>query len=105
MQAWWGLPREYRRQQVHPFVVPGKEAGDRVMECVVHSWDKVNRVADKFFTKVVDQDPEPLKGAFEDFDHREGRRTDMVEFIGWTVPNPLLSERPDEDSERDEDAH
>ncbi|ROW01859.1 hypothetical protein VMCG_05567 [Cytospora schulzeri] len=55
MESWWDLPREWRRVQVFPAGMPGKEPGDVAMEGVVFQWEEGNEVAERFFNKVLEE--------------------------------------------------
>lgn len=67
--------------------MPGREPGDRQIDCVVHSWETDNTAADSFFKKVL-KDSMTLWGTFEDFDHRLGRELNKVKFCGLALQNP-----------------
>lgn len=88
INSWWDLPRERRRHQLIPAVVPGVEPGDDVSEGVVFQWEEGNVVARNFFAKVLSQAPVSAEGAFESVDTREGREGNIVRWVGTLNPNP-----------------
>ncbi|KAK6087833.1 GNAT N-acetyltransferase [Seiridium cupressi] len=98
MDSWWDLPRERRRHQLTPAVVPGKEPGDDVMEGVVFQWEEGNVPACNFFAKILKQAPASAEGSFESIDVREGREGNLVRWAGTLSANP----RPPPEEEEEE---
>lgn len=88
MDSWWDLPREWRRTQIIPALVPGLDAGSDVPECMVYQWEERNQRARDFFAKVLDQAPAAAEGGFESCDTREGREGEVVKWSGTVAQNP-----------------
>lgn len=90
MDSWWRLPREKRRRQLHPFVVPpGTEPGDMVTDGVGIAWEYSIKPANHFFAKVLNMSPVSHTGTFEDWDNREGREGDLTRWAGSLASNPV----------------
>lgn len=88
MEAWWALPREWQRLQLHAAVTPGKEPGDEVFEGVVFQWETGNDAAKNFFAKMLQQNPIAASGGFASLDRRPGREGTVVYLSGMLVVNP-----------------
>lgn len=88
MDAWWHLPREWQRLQLHAAVTPGKEPGDKVIEGVVFQWEAGNDAAQAFFAKMLQQNPIAASGGFASIDRRPGREGNVVYLTGMLVANP-----------------
>lgn len=99
MDSWWALPRRWRRRQLHPFVVPGCEPGDELVDSVVHCWEAADSAADGFLAAVLSEQSLALRGTFVDHDHRPGREMEEVKFRGVAVGNPGPNLVDDGDSE------
>ncbi|KXJ93671.1 GNAT domain-domain-containing protein [Microdochium bolleyi] len=97
MSSWWNLPRERRRRQLHPFVVPGKQPGERMPDCVVLAHESANEVGAAFYEKMVGAEAVALRGTFEDYDMREGKERLLTSFSGMTMTNPVMFVDPDEE--------
>ncbi|KAK6221624.1 hypothetical protein LQW54_001396 [Pestalotiopsis sp. IQ-011] len=87
--SWWQLPREMRRHQLLPLMVPGKDPGDEVIEGLGYVWEEDNLAARAFFAKVLKQKPVSATGSFVDFDRREGRDLELVRWSGTLEASPL----------------
>lgn len=93
MDSWWNLPRERRRRQLNPLVVPGLEPGASVVDSIILSWEVSNTAVTNFFAKVLGERLVALRGTAEDFDRREGRTHNLVKMYGLLVSNPVQSSR------------
>ncbi|ROW11940.1 hypothetical protein VPNG_05270 [Cytospora leucostoma] len=90
MDSWWDLPREKRRHQLVPALVPGKAPGDEISESIVFQWEENNMRAREFFAKMLAQTPAAAEGIFESCDTREGREGNIVKWAGTLTGNPRL---------------
>jgi hypothetical protein len=99
MDSWWDLPRKRRRHQLIPLIVPGKEPGDKVDECVVFQWEASNEVAKYFFAKILAQAPVAAQGGCESIDTRDGREGSLITWSGTMICNPRPALEEDSDSE------
>ncbi|KAH7037063.1 acyl-CoA N-acyltransferase [Microdochium trichocladiopsis] len=98
MTSWWNLPRERRRRQLHPYVIPNHVPGAKLADCVVICHEAANKPAAAFFGKMAGEDEAALQGTFEDYDMREGRQQALTQWSGMTLANPILFVDPDEGS-------
>lgn len=90
MRSWWNLPRESRRYQLHPFVVPNVSPGAKLTDCVVVSYETDNKLAEAFFAKMAGAEAIAMKGTVEDYDTRERRQGALTMWTGFTLTNPVL---------------
>ena len=90
MQSWWNLPRERRRRQLHPFVVPGVSPGAKLADSVVVSYEVDNKPAEAFFAKMAGAEAIAMKGTVEDYDSRERRQGALTRWSGFTLTSPVL---------------
>lgn len=90
MDAWWDLPREWRRVQLMPSGMPNKEPGEVAMEGVVFQWEAENEIAERFFTKVLEHRPVFVSGSAVSHDRREGREDNIVTWKGLLTANPKI---------------
>ncbi|KUI70715.1 hypothetical protein VM1G_06359 [Cytospora mali] len=90
MDSWWDLPREWRRVQLVPFLMPGKEPGDVATEGVVFQWEDGNEVAEGFFNKVLKNYRVFVSGSAASYDRRVGREGNTVTWKGVLAANPRL---------------
>ncbi|KAI0163108.1 GNAT domain-containing protein [Pestalotiopsis sp. NC0098] len=97
MDSWWKLPRERRRRQLHPFAVPGIEAGAKLVDHVAILYESSNEAADAFFTKMTSTEKVTLAGTSEEYDMREGRPRELINWSGMNVTNPVPFVDPEEE--------
>lgn len=97
MDSWWKLPRERRRRQLHPFAVPGIEAGAELVDHVTILYESSNEAADSFFAKMASTETVTLAGTSEEYDMREGRPKELIKWSGMTITNPVPFVDPEEE--------
>lgn len=89
LDVYWDLPREWRRHQLLPGIVPeGKEPGDKVIDHLEFVWESSNTMAGNFLCKALGKAPVSHEGFYEAFDFREGREGDLVKWGGQLLVNP-----------------
>lgn len=103
LDSWWKLPRERRRRQLNPIIVPGLEPGDNVIDSVIFQWESKDTHLTKFFAKVLGESVVAVKGTVEDFDRREGRTQNLITFHGMLLTNPIPFVDEDKGSDDDDD--
>jgi hypothetical protein len=88
MESWWDLPREKRRHQLLPVIAGDKEPGDEVIDGVGFVWEESNLPARNFFAKMLGQKPVAATGTFIEFDRRDGREAQFLNWAGTLAANP-----------------
>lgn len=86
--SWWELPRQWRRLQLIPALVPDLDAGADVPEGLVLQWSADNVAAAAFCTKMLGQMPVSAEGFAECIDMRRGREGTLTKWAGLLSANP-----------------
>lgn len=96
MESYWNLPRQWRRLQILPVLVPDLDPGSDIEESVVFQWEAHNERAPLFFAKLLNQMPTSASGFLESRDMRDGKEEgSTVKWVGMAVKNPKPVPKPD----------